>query len=370
MARRGQSKPESAERTKAPTTRAVAPSPEARRAVLDPVRGLHATHLLSFGLETGAFQQVANSGVHGINVTELAERAGWFPDYARWFLEAAFALGLLELTSEAGVTPRSRYRLTPAASALLVDEHSPDYAGEEPRLHLLAAQDYKKLPDLYRSGKTFPYSLHGEAFLRSAAAATRALPGAFLRDVLPRLPDLRKRLEEGANVLDVGCGAGWAIVRLAEEFPKCQVTGVDAEPNAIEMAKAWIVLRQLSRRVEARLVRGEELDYEAEFDLATLFLVLHTIPPKQRPAALDHARRALKREGWLLILDEAYPEDAEAFRTPEGQTTVLAQWLEGTWGHRYATRREYRELVESAGFRVRSEVAWGRHHVILAEKAQ
>jgi cyclopropane fatty-acyl-phospholipid synthase-like methyltransferase len=183
------------------------------------------------------------------------------------------------------------------------------------------------------------------------------------------MPLLRKRLEGGAHVLDIGCGAGWAVVRMAEAFPRCQIVGIDAEPNAIEMAKSWVVLRQVGQRADARLVRGEDIDYEAEFDVATLFLVLHTIPPQQRRVALAHAHRALKRGGFLVVLEEAYPEAPDEFRRPERQLTVLAQWLESTWGHRYATASEWRSLIESSGFRIRQERPSGRHVIVLAEKA-
>lgn len=333
------------------------------------LEGFHAVHLLAFGIETGAFQRLANAGPHGLNVRELAEHAGWNEEYTRGFLEAAFGLGLLELSSEAGVTPRSRYRLAPGVGDAFVDERTADFAGELPRLQLLAAADFKRLPDLFRTGKTYPYGLHGEAFLRSAAAATRSLPDALLRDVLPLLPDLRDRLEAGAHVLDVGCGAGWAIAAVAEAFPKCQVLGVDAEPNAIEMAKSWIVMRQLSARAEARLVRGEELDYEAEFNLATLLLVVHTIPPNQRMAALARVHRALKKAGRLLVVEEALPGSTDAYRDPGRRLTLLQRWMESTWGHRFVTPMELRGLLAAAGFHVEHEVAWGRHRVLVAAKA-
>lgn len=367
-ARNPRTKAVKSDASKVPAPKAV-PAPPEQADLLRWIEGYHATHLIAFGQESGAFQRLAGAGDHGLNVAELAEHAGWFPDYARWFLEASFALGLVELASEAGVTPRSRYRLSEKAAALLTDEHSPYYLGDYARLATLVGQDAKRLPDLYRSGKTFPYALHGEEFLRSAVAATRALPAYFLTEILPRLPRLRKRLEEGAHVLDIGCGAGWTVVKLAEEFAKCRVVGIDSEPNAIEMAKSWIAMRQVTKRAEARLVRGEEIDYEAEFDVATFALVLHSIPPKQRGAALAHAHRALKRDGLLVVLDEAYPETPKEFRDPAAQLTVLSQWVEGTWGHRFGTRAEYRELLEQSGFRIVDEVSVGRYVTILASKA-
>lgn len=352
--------------------RTDAPAPtldEQRSRLFDFTRGLHATHLLALGQETGALQQIGNAGAHGLSVPELADRTGWTPEYAQLFLEAAFALGILELASQAGVTPRARYRFAPHMAELLSDETRPLYMGSVPRYHALLAREYGRYAELFRTGKTFPYALHGEEFLRTAVTSTRALPARFLADVLPRLPPLRRRLETGAHVLDVGCGAGWALVRLAEEFPKCRLVGVDAEPNAIEMAKTLVAFRQLGARVEARLVRGEEIDYEAEFDVVTLFLVLRSIPPRQKAPALAHATRALKRGGHLLLLDEAYPDAPAAFRDPDGQRNVLTQWIEGPWGHHLSTRVEHRALVAGAGLRVLQEIDAGPYYVVLAERS-
>jgi hypothetical protein len=68
----------------------------------------------------------------------------------------------------------------------------------------------------FRAGTTRPYQQHDEAFMREVAAALKALPRIFPDLVLPRLPALGARLQEGARVLDVGCGGGWAVVQLAE----------------------------------------------------------------------------------------------------------------------------------------------------------
>lgn len=346
----------------------VSSNVHARQAPLfDYLTGFHAVHLLAFGEETGAFRQLANAGAAGLNVDEFADRQGWVTGYARGFLEAAFALGVLDLASEAGVTPRSRYRLAPPWAELLADEGSPAYMGDTARLSALAAKDYGRFPDLHRTGKTFPWALHGEEFLRLTAASTRGLPELALGEAFPRLPELARRLQEGAYVLDIGCGAGWAIARLAEEFPKSRFVGVDAEPNAVEMAKTLLAFRHLHARAEARLVRGEELEYEAEFDVATMFLVLHSIPPKHRATALRHAHGALKRDGLLLVYEEALPETPNEYRG-QRRFTVLDQWLEGTWGHEFLRPGELRALLEENGFRVERELALGRDCVFLARK--
>lgn len=355
--------------TSRPPARPREPTPASERdRILEFIKGVHATQLLAFAQESGAFAHIRNYEPHGIGVKDLADHLGWNDEYTRFFVETAFALGFLELASEAGVTPRARYRFAPHMMSLLADDSHGLYVGDYPRYHALASQDSRRLPELFRSGKAFPYGLHGEDFLRSAAMVTRTLPNLFLDTYLAKLPELRKRLEEGAHLLDVGCGAGWAVVQLAERFSRSRILGIDAEPNAIEMAKTILTMRQLTQRAEVRLVRGEEIDYEAEFDVATFFLVLHAIPPTQKLVALRHAARALKRGGLLLIVDEAYPETLEEFRDPVHQLSVVTQWLEAPWGHRLSTPSDHRRMLSEAGLRVVRELADQRHYVVLAQK--
>jgi tRNA G46 methylase TrmB len=59
---------------------------------------------------------------------------------------------------------------------------------------------------------------------------------ALLQEWIPALPDVRGRLERGAEVADVGCGRGRALVRLAEAFPNSRFVGDDVFSPNVEAA--------------------------------------------------------------------------------------------------------------------------------------
>ena len=63
--------------------------------------------------------------------------------------------------------------------------------------------------------------------MEAVATGLQSLPRIFTDLVLPKLPQLQARFEAGARVLDVGCGAGFALVHLAERFPRVTCVGVD-----------------------------------------------------------------------------------------------------------------------------------------------
>jgi SAM-dependent methyltransferase len=135
--------------------------------------------------------------------------------------------------------------------------------------------------------------------MEAVASGLQALPRIFTDFVLPRLPALQAGFEAGAHVLDVGCGAGWALVQLAERFPKVTCVGVDNEPYSVELANRLIAEHGLRGRCEARLMDAQRLAEDDSYDVATSFLVIHEIDPAVKATAFAAVARALRRGGRL-----------------------------------------------------------------------
>jgi SAM-dependent methyltransferase len=80
--------------------------------------------------------------------------------------------------------------------------------------------------------------------------------------VLPLVPGLAEQLAAGISVLDVGCGSGRIMMRLAQLYPNSQFTGMALSPEAIAGARAeaaaqgvpniQFVVRDVSDRVALR----------------------------------------------------------------------------------------------------------------------
>src|SRR5215468_4316952 len=117
--------------------------------------------------------------------------------------------------------------------------------------------------------------------LRSIPLALATLPRMFLDAVLPKLPSLHARPLSGARILDVGCGAGDAMVELAKRFPAVRCVGLDVDDVSLRLAQKQIDDRRLNDRVEVHRVEGADWPerFAGSFDLVTTFLVLHEIRP-------------------------------------------------------------------------------------------
>ena len=113
---------------------------------------------------------------------------------------------------------------------------------------------------------------------------------------------------------------------------------------------------------------AQRLAEDGAFDVATSFLVIHEIDPKDKAAAFAAVARALKPGGQFVIFDETYPTTDEELRRMPARFAALAQWFELTWGNRLNTKPELAALCAGAGLRLADETTFSRFYIGVAEK--
>ena len=325
----------------------------------DLIAGYHATHLLEIARELGVWDALAKDP--GLSSEELAAQLGTWPFPTDVLCRTAFSFELLERDGDG-------WCLAPHFNQILGDPTSSFYLACAPRVHMVLGADYREYVDRFRAGTTKPYQAHDAVFMREVAEALKTLPRIFLDFVLPRLPSLAARLEDGCRVLDVGCGGGWAVVQIAERFPSTTCVGIDVEPYSIDLARQLIVERGLTDRCEVVAQSVDQLGEDGTYDVATSFLVVHELPPDVKPDAFAAVAQALKPGGYFLIFDETYPETDAALQTMPARFAALAQWYELTWGNVVGTRTELHALCRDAGLRVTEETTFSRFSILVAAK--
>jgi SAM-dependent methyltransferase len=147
------------------------------------------------------------------------------------------------------------------------------------------------------------------------------------------------RLEDGARVLELGCGPGTVETRrLAERFA---VTGVDISPRQVERAKASIP--------EAEFVCADFTELElpaASVDAAVAFYTLNHVPRELLAPLLAGLHGWLVPGGWLMV----------AFGTSDNPGWT-GEWLGAETFFASFPPEINSRLVREAGFRIeRDEV--------------
>jgi SAM-dependent methyltransferase len=322
-----------------------------RRRMVDMINLGAMALMTSIGHELGLFDTMAE--MPPATSEEIAVAAGLDERYVREWLAAMAAGQFVEY--EAG---RRTYALPQEHAASLT--RSAGARNVAPLASFLPEMG-KVTPlvqECFVHGGGVPYAQY-EKFQATMGALSSQRFDAFLLDrVLPLVPGAIESLSRGAEVADVGCGAGHAVNLMAQAFPRSRFTGYDFSEEGIALAVAEAeALGLTNARFEVRDVAA--LDLHERFDLITIFDAVHD---QARPAEmLASVYAALRPGGHVLCADIAASSELAgnldnpqapflyAISTLHCMTVSLAYGGVGLgtmWGEQVAV-----QMFEAAGFK-------------------
>ena len=171
---------------------------------------------------------------------------------------------------------------------------------------------------------------------------------------------------QGRDVLDIGCGGGWLVRRLADAGARA--VGLDPSEAALERARA-----EHPAGAAASYTRGEAeaLGFaDASFDAVIFFNSLHHVPVEAMDDALREAARVLRPDG-VIYVQEPRPEGSafELLRLLDDETEVRARAQEALARalERSLVRLAHRELVRPVRHR---DFAALRAHIVAVEASR
>lgn len=270
--------------------------PEKLKASGQKVFGLLSGALISamihLGDKLGLYR--ALNGAGALSSEELAQKTGLHERWVREWLRGQAAAQLLDYQEE-------RFELSAEMAMVLADEDSPKFAAGifsdlPQRMAIL-----NKLPEAFKTGLGLPYDARGP---EGAQGIERVFAPwyrhALVPVVLPKLAGVVEKLQAGAKVADVGCGAGIALIEMAKTYPHTHFHGYDISQHALSRAQANKEQAGLTNIV-FHDASQEGLPADASFDFVTTFDCIHDMA---RPAEMIQAiRMALKPDGTWLIAD-------------------------------------------------------------------
>ncbi len=255
--------------------------------------GLLTSSMIYLGLHLGLFRAMDSAG--SLTSAELAEKTGLHERWVREWLRQQAAAYIITYDGN------DRFSLAPVAALVLVNDMSPVYSAGAfsalpPQFALL-----DKLMDSFRTGLGMPYDAQGA----EGARGVEEMLAPWFRTMLvplalPQLDGVVAKLTTGAQVADVGCGAGVALIEMAKAFPRSQFHGYDISVHALARAGANKLQADLSN-VSFHNGATDPLPNTATFDFVTSFDCVHDMT---NPTAVMRAvRKAIKDDGTWLIAD-------------------------------------------------------------------
>jgi ubiquinone/menaquinone biosynthesis C-methylase UbiE len=252
--------------------------------------------MISLGHRSGLFDAMRE--MPPSTSAEIAARAGLNERYVREWLGAMTTGGIVSLDPETG-----QYALPPEHAAYLTRLAGADNLAVFSQYIAELGSVEGLVLECFRKGGGVPYEKFARFHEVMAEDSGQSVMSALETHILPLVPGLSASLARGIEVLDVGCGRGLIVARLAELYPGSRFRGLDFSPEATDFARRNAAARDL-KNVEyltADAARLEDHIPPASIDLLTTFDAIHD---QARPLeVLKQIHRALKPDGVYLMQD-------------------------------------------------------------------
>jgi len=306
--------------------------------------------MISIGHQTGLFDQMAK--LPAMTSHGLSEATGLQERYIREWLATMVTGKIVEYA------PTSQtYRLPDEHAAFLTRDNAPDNIAVFAQYISMMGQVEDKLIDCFKQGGGLKYEDYPRFHEVMAEDSGQTVLPALFDHILPLASGMMDRLKTGIRVLDVGCGSGRALVKMAAQFPSSVFVGYDLCEKALATGRAEakeMGLKNIS--FEQRDLSGFEDDFG--FDLITAFDAIHD--QKDPQGVLNGIARSLRTKGMFLMQDIGGSSHLErnldhpiapllySLSTTHCMTVSLGQGGAGLgtmWGEELAE-----EMLQKAGF--------------------
>ena len=263
--------------------------------VFGDMSGAMTAGLCYVGIETGLFRTMSERGP--MRLESIVNASGLQERYVEEWLKGMVCAGYLEYDAD-GET----FELPEEHGYMLASEGTDHYAGGLFGMAPVLLGVAPRVAEAFRSGGGVPFEDYGEAGILALDMINRGnYEHRFASYWLQALPQVVARLESGARVLDVGCGAGQVPLALAKAFPNISVVGLDPDLESIRRAQAAAKSTGLEDRVSFLAQSTSNFDGEQGFDLITVCDCIHDFA--QPAATLQEIRSLLKTDGTVFVVE-------------------------------------------------------------------
>lgn len=310
--------------------------------------------MISIGHRTGLFDTLKN--LPPSSVQQIASASGLNERYIKEWLGAMTVSGIIFYDEE-----NASYSLPAEHSSFLTREAAANNIAPFMQYISVLGSVEDNIVDCFKNGGGVPYSEFKRFHEVMAEDSGQSIVSSLFDVILPAVPGIVNKLEDGIDILDLGCGMGKALILMAERFPKSRFSGYDLSEETIRIAVNEAQKLNLSNiHFEVKdLTDFHITSAENKYDFITTFDAVHD---QARPDnLLAGIFKTLKKEGTYLMQDiAASSEHHKNFDRPLApllytvstmhcMTVSIAQngmGLGTMWGRETAVK-----MLREAGFR-------------------
>jgi len=276
--------------------------------VFSKLEGAVTSGMIHLGDRLGLYLAMRAAG-RPLTTQELADSLGL---HERWVREWAYNQAAAKIIAFDVTEVGELFSLTPESAAVLASPEHPAYGmGMFHRLPQ-TMRTLDDMPSSFTTGVGHDYDSHGCEGAVGIERSFEPWNNAFLLPVvLPTLDGVVDKLTAGATVADIGCGAGGAVLMMADAFPASSFTGYDISQHALD--RAGTKLDAAGTRNAAFVdPRQTPLPADHSVDLVTTFDCIHDMTHPQQ--MMEAIRAAIADDGTWLLVDikalDTYAENA------------------------------------------------------------
>lgn len=298
-----------------------------------------ATRTIRIGIDHGLFELIGEGGP--LSSVELAQASKIDDLYAKVWCRSAFACGTLEGHGE------DAYTLAPHIETLLLNQSSPGFVGGVFKV-MTEPEMFDRFVENLESGDRIWWDETSPAWIDAVGETGGAFNTRFIPGGISAVPGADERLASGTAVLEMACGTGVGLVRMATHYPHLQLVGLDGDAHSLRSARSRIDDSGISDRVQLVHSTMEELNGEGEYDAITINVSMHECRDIEAVAAAIH--RALKPGGYFLNSDFPFPSTDDGLRTVPGRIMSGIQFFEALIDDQLLSVDDYLGLYDRHGF--------------------
>ncbi len=315
-------------------------SKEQRERVMGQAQGAVAIEIAFIGVANGLLLQLERLGQ--ATTDELSIAAGVDAGYVARWCDAAYAFGYL--SESQGV-----FRLTDLGSAF-----RPDVPGT---LMPFAVQS---VLSAHMAERAATYMKTGERPGEKVLAERESiLPwfGAMLegsfgpmfeQHILPQIPAFAEIEARRGVAVDLGCGNGWYLRRLAARFPHIRGIGLDGFAENVRQAQERAVAAGLGERLHFQVGDIYHYTVSEQVDLIAMTRALHHVWD-QKEKVFGILRDSLRPGGVAVIWEPSWPVQRADLTQPGRRMMAFQNLTEHVQGNHFLRPDEIADAFRQVG---------------------